>query len=515
MRSLRDMKIGTRLGAGFGGVIALLVVLAAVGIGRIDAIKTDTDLILHDRYVKVSLTHVIENAVNLQARELRTALITTDVEMVKSELVTVNDADVQIAGALDKLQATIDTAEGKAALAALVHARATYMQNKAEIVKLVAAQSLDEGGVYLVKSMMPAQTAYMTALTNLAKSQVAQMESFGEEATDVASSARLLMLGMAAGAVALAIGVAISITRSITRPISQAVQMARTVAQGDLTSQVEAHGRDEAGQLLDALRQMNDGLAGIVQQVRNSSDSIATGSSQIASGNADLSHRTEEQASNLQQTASAMEQILATVRQTADTARLAASLAEEASAVAAQGGAVVDKVVATMGQISGSSRKISEITGVIDGIAFQTNILALNAAVEAARAGEHGRGFGVVAAEVRSLAQRAASAAREIRTLIGASAGDVDTGCDLVSDAGKSMDDILSRVRRVSQLIAEIDTATREQAIGIGQVGDSVSQLDRVTQQNAALVEESAAAAESLSQQSLQLAGIVDTFRLS
>ena len=515
MRSFSNMNIGTRLGIGFGGVIALLVLIAAFGSGRIEAVKANTELILHDRYIKVSLAHTIKNAVNLQARELRTALITTDIEMVKRELLAVAEADRQVAGAVDKLQLTLTSSEGKAELAALARTRADYMRCKAEFVQLVAAQSLDEGGVYLVKSMVPAQDAYLSALSKLTRSQVEQMEKFGQETTDMASWARVLMLGLAAVAVALALAVAIWITRSITRPISQAVQIARTVAGGDLTCRVESRSTDEVGQLLEALLQMNDGLTGIVNQVRDSSASIAIGSQQIATGNADLSHRTEEQASNLQQTASSMEQIMATIKQTADTARLAVSLADGASAVAVKGGTVVEQVVATMSDISSSSRKISEITGVIDGIAFQTNILALNAAVEAARAGEHGRGFGVVASEVRSLAQRAASAAREIRLLISSSVQKIDAGSHLVGDAGTTMGEIVSQVHRVAELIAEIDIAAQEQAVGIGQIGNSVTRLDQVTQQNAALVEESAAAAESLSQQSARLADIVGTFKLA
>jgi methyl-accepting chemotaxis protein/methyl-accepting chemotaxis protein-1 (serine sensor receptor) len=321
-----------------------------------------------------------------------------------------------------------------------------------------------------------------------------------------------------AGAVALsalfAAGGAVVLVRGITVPLAQAIGIARRVAAGDLGSRIEVRSRNELGELLGALKTMNDSLATVVSSVRSSSDSIATGSGQIATGNADLSHRTERQASSLQQTAASMEQLTATVRTNAETAQTAEQLAKSASEVAAQGGQTVSEVVTTMAQISASSRRIGDIIGVIDGIAFQTNILALNAAVEAARAGEQGRGFAVVAGEVRSLAQRSAQAAREIKTLIGDSVEKVEAGSRQVDDAGRTMADIVQQVRRVSDLIAEISAATHEQTGDIGQVSGAVSQLDQVTQQNAALVEQSAAAAESLQQQAARLVDAVALFKL-
>ena len=304
------------------------------------------------------------------------------------------------------------------------------------------------------------------------------------------------------------------IARSITAPIDQAVRVAQTVAAGDLTADIVVASRDETGQLLAALKTMNESLFRVVTAVRAGSDSIATGSAQIAGGSTDLSQRTEEQSSNLQQTAASMEELTATVQNSAESAHQASQLANSASAAAAEGGAVVGRVVATMGEISASSRRIADIIGVIDGIAFQTNILALNAAVEAARAGEQGRGFAVVAGEVRSLAQRSAEAAKEIKSLIGASVEKVDAGSRLVGDAGAAMDDIVGRVRRVSELIGEISNAAGEQRSGIGQVNDALGQLDRVTQQNAALVEESAAAAGSLLRQADKLVEAVRVFTL-
>ncbi|NCT81723.1 MAG: HAMP domain-containing protein [Comamonadaceae bacterium] len=348
----------------------------------------------------------------------------------------------------------------------------------------------------------------------LVKLQVDEAAAEYRRGQDTRSAAVATTVLLTAAALLLGCGLAWLITRSITEPVRRAVGFAQAVAEGDLTTAIAADGRDEIATLLAALRQMNEGLVGIVRQVRQGADSILTGAGEIASGNADLSQRTEEQAANLEQTAASMEQMNATVRQNADTARTAAQLAASASSVAARGGEVVRQVVATMGDISNSSRRIADIIGTIDGIAFQTNILALNAAVEAARAGEQGRGFAVVAGEVRALAQRSAQAAREIKALIGQSVDNVDTGSRLVGDAGSTMTEIVDQVRRVADLIAEIGSATQEQTTGIGQVSEAVSQLDRVTQQNAALVEQAAAAADSLRGQAQRMNEVVGVFKL-
>ncbi|AVS64917.1 chemotaxis protein [Paracidovorax avenae] len=326
-----------------------------------------------------------------------------------------------------------------------------------------------------------------------------------------------VILAGSALAVALAIALGVWVTRSITRQLGgepdYATGIVRQIAQGNLAVDVETRSGDQSS-LLAGMKDMRDQLARVVGQVRQSSDSIATGSTQIATGNADLSQRTEEQASNLQQTAASMEQLTATVKNNGDTARQATQLANSASEVAERGGTVMGQVVSTMGAITDSSRRISDIIGVIDSIAFQTNILALNAAVEAARAGEQGRGFAVVASEVRSLAQRSADAAKEIKALISTSVEKVEAGSQQVEEAGRTMSDIVTQVKRVNDLISEISAATQEQAQGIGQVSDAVSQLDQVTQQNAALVEESAAAADSLRAQAGRLVDAVSQFRL-
>jgi methyl-accepting chemotaxis protein len=313
---------------------------------------------------------------------------------------------------------------------------------------------------------------------------------------------------------AMAILIGIWLVRSITRPLETAVRIANSVAAGDLTQQIDVESNDETGRLMHALKQMNASLVKIVAEVRSGTDSITTASSEIAAGNLDLSSRTEEQASSLEETASSMEELTSTVKQNADNARQANQLALTASQVAVKGGTVVGQVVATMGSINTSSRKIVDIISVIDGIAFQTNILALNAAVEAARAGEQGRGFAVVASEVRNLAQRSASAAKEIKELIDDSVGKVDEGSKLVGQAGATMNEMVESVKRVTDIMAEIMAASQEQSAGIEQVNQAIAQMDQVTQQNASLVEEAAAAAESMQDQARQLANTVGAFRL-
>jgi methyl-accepting chemotaxis protein len=340
------------------------------------------------------------------------------------------------------------------------------------------------------------------------------MDKGGEEAASTYRIGSDLMVALAALATLLACGFGYWITRSIVLPLNRAVQVARTVASGDLTSHIEAGATDETGQLLQALKDMNDSLVRIVGEVRTGTDTIATASSQIAAGNLDLSSRTEEQASSLEETASSMEELTSTVKQNADNARQANQLAVSASEVAIKGGAVVSQVVDTMASINDSSKKIVDIISVIDGIAFQTNILALNAAVEAARAGEQGRGFAVVATEVRNLAQRSAAAAKEIKTLIGDSVDKVATGSKLVGKAGSTMDEVVASVRRVTDIMGEITAASQEQSAGIEQVNQAIAQMDQVTQQNAALVEEAAAAAESLQDQAGNLSQVVSVFKL-
>ena len=416
---------------------------------------------------------------------------------------------------LEKFGATATEASEKQALAALQAEFKRYFEARPKWFELFSSGKAEEAAKWRAETTTPWGAATVKGFNDL----IEHSRTLSAEADKASEAALARVQRVTLGFVGLAlVGLAFMawwLTRSILAPIALAVKTAEQVAAGDLSVRIQGHEHDETGRLLLALGRMTEHLAAVVGEVRRSSDNIGTASAEIATGNQDLSTRTEQAASSLQQTASSMEQLTVTVRQSADSARQANELAASAAAVAQRGGAVVAQVVSTMDDINASSKKIADIIGTIDGIAFQTNILALNAAVEAARAGEQGRGFAVVASEVRSLAQRSAEAAREIKGLIGASVEKVEGGSRLVSDAGSTMRDIVSSVERVTQIIGEITLASREQSQGIGEVSTAVTQLDQMTQQNAALVEQSAAAAESLKGQAAQLATVVGRFRLA
>jgi methyl-accepting chemotaxis protein len=408
--------------------------------------------------------------------------------------------------------------QGKAMFAKFDAELKAYDALVPDMLKRVEAEALQDDSAtvkYFFGTFRNRANAVDDMITELSKLKEQNAKAADDETNQLYADSRNFMILLVIGALGAGVALGVMASRSITRPLEQAVALAAKVAEGDLSSDISVHSKDEIGQLLQALSNMNGSLSRIVSDVRAGTQTIATASSQIASGSLDLSSRTEEQASSLEETASSMEELTSTVKQNADNARQARQLAESASQVAQKGGSVVAEVVTTMEAISGSSAKIVDIIGVIDGIAFQTNILALNAAVEAARAGEQGRGFAVVASEVRNLAQRSAAAAKEIKVLIDGSAHEVETGSRLVGTAGTTMGEIVASIQRVTDIMAEISAASQEQTIGIEQINEAVLQMDQVTQQNAALVEEASAASESMQEEASKLEGLVASFRLA
>jgi len=514
MDLLRNWRIGVRLLVGFGVILAVLVVLLAAG--SFVAASNQDKLVngLTGANGKVILATKMKSALLESGIAMRNIGIQSDVSAMQKEEAKVKAKAKEYAEARDKLVAAgLNDAESK------ILAEITRLDKETEApFKEAIGQALafnSEGAAKVISSRIdPLNQQALIELDKLIDAQQAAAKVVLEDV--VAEGRRGNFLLMTIGLVTIACGIffAWMLTRSITTPLQDAVGVARKVASGELDAQVSVEGKDEVGELLQALKDMTDSLLKIVGEVRMSTETITVASQEIASGNADLSARTESQASSLEETASSMEELTTTVKQNADNARQANQLVVSASEHATKGGEVVGHVVETMGSIKESSRKISDIIGVIDGIAFQTNILALNAAVEAARAGEQGRGFAVVAAEVRNLAQRSANAAKEIKALIVDSVEKVDAGGKLVDEAGRTMEEIVTSVKHVADIMGEITAASQEQSSGIEEVNRAIAQMDEMTQQNAALVEEAAAAAESMQEQAAALAQAVAVFKL-
>jgi len=511
---LRNLKIGFRLALGFGLVLLVLVVVAVGGTLAAKSSRDELSAVLQATSAKERLAAEMKALVLEQSSVMRNIGLHSDIKAMQG--------DEDRAKALGKRYDEVREQMGR-----LVSSQAerALIQTLAELDKQVDTpfrQALgmstsfrnEDAAKVLMNELDPIIQKSLDNLNQLIALQ--NKASADAVASSQASGARLagVVYAFQAVVVILAILLAWATTRSITGPLSRSVDVAKRVAAGDLTSRIEVEGRDEAAELLTALRDMNRGLGEIVTQIRTGAESIAVGAGQVAAGNQQLASRTEEHASSLEETASTLEEFTSTVRQNAEHAKTASTLAGSASATAEKGGEVVNQVVATMKDVTVSSKKISDIIGVIDGISFQTNILALNAAVEAARAGEQGRGFAVVASEVRSLAQRSAASAKEIRGLIENSVTRVEAGARLVEQAGKTMEELVASVRRVAQIMTEIAAASHEQSSGIDQINKAITQMDTVVQMNASLVEEATAAATSMASQATGLARAVAQFRV-
>ena len=518
--NLSNMKVGQRLGLGFSLVLVLLVAVTVVGIMRMAQIQDRLDHVVSVNNVVTRLVVDMRNNVNERLNSLRTLTLMTNPDDMEPELDRFKVQTAKYDDIKKKLNAkfaTDSTPQEKALLGQIEGFEGTAMPAIAKASELYLANKAEDATRVMIKEVRPVQKKWLEGLDQLATMEDKQNAQSQVDAGTAFANARNFMLVLLAVAVAIGVAAAVVITRSLLRQLGAepgyTAQIATSIAHGDLAIVIDTD-HAVAGSLLVEMKNMRGSLVDIVGQVRAGTETIGTASREIAAGNIDLSSRTEMQASSLEKTASAMEELTSTVKQNADNAREANQLAASASEVARKGGEVVSQVVETMGSINTSANKIVDIIAVIDGIAFQTNILALNAAVEAARAGEQGRGFAVVASEVRTLAQRSAAAAKEIKTLIGDSVEKVAAGSKLVGQAGVTMDEVVASVKRVTDIMSEIANASQEQSAGIEQVNLSIIEMDGMTQQNAALVEEAAAAAQSLQDQAGELQRVVSVFRL-
>ncbi len=517
----KNMKVGTRLIAAFLLISLLGAIVGGIGIVNMGRINQMADRMYTNELL--GLSYIKEANINLvyAGRARGNVLLATSEEERRTNTDNIKKYNAAIRDYLDKAKPLFVSDRAKELFAQYDKTSRIYEAEVEKTLSLAANEKFDERGAELTQALANARAhanKLDDTMSELAAQKEARAKAASVETTELYESSRVFMIMLVLGSALTGLAIGILIARNLTGQLGgepgYAAAIAERIAAGDLTVEVETRANDRSS-LLAAMKTMRDSLAGIVGEVRNGTDTIAAASKQIASGTADLSSRTEEQAGSLEETASSMEELTSTVKQNADNSRQANHLAVTASDVAVKGGAVVSEVVGTMGAINESAKKIVDIIGVIDGIAFQTNILALNAAVEAARAGEQGRGFAVVASEVRNLAQRSAAAAKEIKVLIDNSVEKVDAGTRLVDQAGATMQEVVESIRRVTDIMAEISAASQEQTAGIEQINQAITQMDEVTQQNAALVEESAAASESMQEQAGKLAQAVSVFRLS
>ncbi len=519
--NFQSLKLRTKLIGAFILISLLGAAVSAIGIHNMSRLNDEADTMYERELTALSLVKEANISLIYVARDRRSAILASSDEERKKFLAKADKSLAELRTGLDKARPLFVSEKGKAYIAEIDQTFAQYVSMGEQLHQKIAAARLDDRAEltqFLFGEFAERANKIDDRMSDLARLKEGDAKRASDRTTDIYVQARTMMLALVAGAIALGVAIGWWVARGLTRQLgaepSEAAALAQGVSQGDLSAPIKLRSGDSTS-IMAALAAMQTSLAQVVANVRSNSESVATASAEIAQGNQDLSQRTEEQASALEQTAASMEQLGATVRQNADNAKQANALAQGASVVAVKGGAVVGEVVGTMRAINDSSKKIADIIGVIDGIAFQTNILALNAAVEAARAGEQGRGFAVVASEVRNLAGRSAEAAKEIKGLIAASVDCVEQGNQLVGQAGLTMTEVVDSVKRVTDLMAEITAASDEQSAGVSQVGEAVGQMDQVTQQNAALVEESAAAAESLKVQAQRLVQVVSVFKLS
>ena len=508
-----NLRIGARLGSAFATLLVLMAIMLGIALWQLSRIA-DGKTVMAATNHKANLAQDWLDGIATNSVRTLAKVKSTDLDDDKYYTDEMKAVSAGVTKVQKELEALVESDKGKQLLANVAARRKAYVAIRDEAFKrkTVAGAGDAELKAYVAGALMPAMKAYVGSVEAVVAFQETLFDDASARIDTLYTDARNLLIALGIGAIVCGSVFGLALTRSIIRPLARAVGLARQVASGDLTADIQVTSRDEVGDLQAALKTMNDSLRKTVTEVRSGTDAIVTASREIANGNLDLSSRTEQQASSLEETASSMEELTSTVRQNADSARQASTLAQAASSIAQRGGAVVSQVVSTMASINASSKQIGDIIGVIDSIAFQTNILALNAAVEAARAGEQGRGFAVVASEVRNLAQRSAGAAKEIRALIIDSVSKVDAGGRLVDEAGSTMQEIVQGITRVTDIVSEIASASAEQTLGIEGVNAAVSQMDDVTQQNAALVEEAAAAAQSLEDQATALARLVSTF---
>ena len=508
-----NIGISTRLAMGFGILLALIMLMAGLGIYSVATLEWHLTTVVRSHFKDTMDTVDIRETVNEVTRALY-ALPQVAPELRATEIARVEGSEKIVRTNFDTLRASLTTSEGANLLKKAEATYASFASARLEVLGLLSKQLEREAGEAMQMKLRPSHAAFANTLDAIVTYQTDRVEEAAEAAGKVAKFTRILLLGIGLFAVAIGVGCSWWIARSIARPTLAAANLATAISEGDMTRPVRSTSKDELGRLLASLEKMRLSITHEVRTIRGSAENVALAAKEIALGSSDLSSRAEAQAAHLEETAASMEQLTSTVQQNADSATHAQEVAASASKVAARGGHAVRSVVGTMTAISGSSQRISDIIGVIDSIAFQTNILALNAAVEAARAGEQGRGFAVVASEVRALAQRSAQAAKEISNLIQESTRQVEAGAELVDKAGRTVDEIVSATESVSGIVAEIAKASQEQLIGIAQVNEAVSQMSGATQQNASVVTQSAAAAAGLATQAHELTATVARFKL-